>query len=198
MTSQTPAQPLTFFGHPYLWFWASKSKRSHLHGMQACTARISFRLKATSKNDAAGAYLTHAEVVQVCTCKKEDDLAIAGAIYHKCWLPAFKHFAGHALLQAPSDGSLLLQEAHRFVQQLQTGHDEACPWRKDACDAGLAVFPALLPDDVKTGFDQRVESLTVLSCLPPLKESAMESLCKQRRQVSRLLWQQPHQHRFLQ
>ena len=74
-----------------------------------------------------------------------------------------------------------MQEASKFAVKLDTGHDNTCPWRKSACDPGLAVFPALLPDAVITEFDQRAAALSALSALPPIAKSAFQLLCKHRR-----------------
>lgn len=81
---------------------------------------------------------------------------------------------------------LCWQEAKKFAGKLDSGHDDTCPWRNNACDQGLAVFPATLPDTVCREFQQQAAALAGVSALPPLSSSTLHSVCQHRRYANLL------------
>ena len=70
----------------------------------------------------------------------------------------------------------LMQAASAFAAQLDATHDNACPWRGNKCDNELISFPALSAPAMLRVWQGHLQSLSGLSCLPPLGRTDAQAL----------------------
>lgn len=67
-------------------------------------------------------------------------------------------------------------EVEAFVENLDSGHKVACPWRGNCCADSLVQFPPTPPSALIGGYKDRCDGLLQFECLPVIASSAIETI----------------------